>query len=150
MELKNLLYHKPHQLSGGQQQRVALARTMVQKPELLLLDEPLSALDFATRNRLQDYLKIIHKRYNLTIVMISHDIKEVLKLGDRVIELENGKIIRDGSPHELFMKTGEVQVGEILLINSDEEFILVKLMDGIIKVPFPNKAEDPFVSKNVD
>jgi molybdate transport system ATP-binding protein len=71
-ELGDLQNRKPHTLSGGQQQRVALARALVRRPELLRLDEPLSALDAGMRNKLQDYLLQVHQRYGLTTLLVTH------------------------------------------------------------------------------
>lgn len=102
MELEGLQHRKPATLSGGQQQRVALARSMVQYPRLLLLDEPLSALDTEMREKLQDYILKIHRQFNLTIILVSHDQREIERLADRVLLLENGKIVKDGTPEEIF------------------------------------------------
>ena len=74
MEIGNLRSEKPQHLSGGQQQRVALARALVQKPELLLLDEPLAALDNEMRNKLQQYIIQVHREFKLTTILISHDV----------------------------------------------------------------------------
>lgn len=79
------------QLSGGQKQRVALARAIAQRPALLLLDEPLSAIDRDMRVQLQDTLQEVHRRYKLTTIMVSHDVDEVVKLSDRVIHVADGK-----------------------------------------------------------
>lgn len=102
MELNLLQHKKPHQLSGGQQQRVALARALVQKPRILLLDEPLSALDQNTRTLMQKTLAAYHKEQGLTTIMVSHDQQEIIRLADRLIQIEAGKIIFDGSPSEAF------------------------------------------------
>ncbi|OHX65152.1 ATP-binding cassette domain-containing protein [Flammeovirga pacifica] len=91
MGLKELLTLFPHQLSGGQKQRVAIARAVIQQPEILLLDEPLSALDPSLRSKLQDYLLKIHARFQLTTLMISHDIPEIFKLCNKVLPIENGQ-----------------------------------------------------------
>ncbi len=82
----------PHNLSGGQKQRVALARAIISKPKLLLLDEPLSALDLQMRIKLQNYILKLHKEFNLTTIMVSHDLGEVYKMADRVVTLNSGKI----------------------------------------------------------
>ncbi len=93
----------PSTLSGGQQQRVALARAILREPEILLLDEPLSALDQKTRNTLQNEILQFHKRFGLSTILVSHDKQEVFKLSDSVAMLENGKIIRKGTPLEVFL-----------------------------------------------
>lgn len=101
-ELGQLIDRKPETLSGGQKQRVALARALVQKPRLLLLDEPLSALDMKTRRKLQQLILDIHKKFELTIILVSHDISEVIRLSEKVHVLDRGKIVDVGSPIDLF------------------------------------------------
>ena len=90
VELGELQHRYPLTLSGGQQQRVALVRALVQKPKILMLDEPLSALEEEIRYKLQQYILTVHKEFGLTTILISHDISEVLRMSDTVIELENG------------------------------------------------------------
>ncbi len=102
VELNDLQNKYPEQLSGGQKQRVALARAVAKKPKLLLLDEALSALDSTMRIQLQNDIKQIHKKLNLTTLMISHDIAEVYKLASNVIVIENGKIKKSGNTDILF------------------------------------------------
>lgn len=108
-ELINLLELKPHldkridQLSGGQKQRVALARTMVMKPKILLLDEPLSALDGVIKESIKDRIKTIAKEFNLTTIIVTHDPEEALTLSDRVMILNNGGISQYGSPEDIIM-----------------------------------------------
>jgi ABC-type sulfate/molybdate transport systems, ATPase component len=103
LDLYQLKDRYPNALSGGQQQRVALARALVRNPKILLLDEPLSALDPFTRTRLQEEIRKIHKYYQLTTILVSHDKPEVFKLSDRVLILEDGKISNVGKPHEVFL-----------------------------------------------
>jgi molybdate transport system ATP-binding protein len=97
-ELEQLHDKKPDLLSGGQKQRVALARALIRKPKLLLLDEPLSALDTEMQIKLQDYILQIHQQFNLTIILVSHDLNEVVKMSKRVLVLEDGRIKKDGPP----------------------------------------------------
>lgn len=92
----------PKQLSGGQQQRVALARALVFEPALLLLDEPLSALDKKLRAELQEELKALHRRIGRTFVNVTHDQEEALSLSDRIAILNHGKLIQLGGPGELY------------------------------------------------
>lgn len=101
-QLENLQDKKPALLSGGQKQRVALARALIRKPKILLLDEPLSALDSGMRVKLQDYILEYHQKFNLTTILVSHDFNEIIKLSKRVLLLEGDKIQKDGSPKEVF------------------------------------------------
>jgi len=100
-ELSQLHNRKPALLSGGQKQRVALARALVRKPKLLLLDEPLSALELEMQSKLQDYLLQVHQEFKLTTILISHDLLEVIKISKRVLLLEDGHIKKDGTPAEV-------------------------------------------------
>ena len=101
MELTNLHDKKPELLSGGQRQRVALARAIVRKPQILLLDEPMSALDTALRVKIQDYILRVHEQFKLTTILVSHDIMEVIRLSNRVFLMDHGKIISQGGPGDV-------------------------------------------------
>lgn len=101
MELGQLVDRFPRQLSGGQQQRVALARALVRQPKLLLLDEPLSALDTDLRQRLQDYMLRVHHQYGLTTLLVTHDFSEIGKMAGVVWRLEEGLITYAGPPANL-------------------------------------------------
>lgn len=113
----------PGQLSGGQKQRVALIRSLARKPKILLLDEPLSALDIETRLRLQDDLKRIIRQFHATTLFVTHDVTEVYKLADYVIVLESGRVIKQGTPEDVFMgkrlSTRIQIVGKVVSIESD-------------------------------
>lgn len=100
MDLQELKTAYPRELSGGQQQRVALARALVRRPKLLLLDEPLSALDTQMREHLQAFIRLLHERYALTTLLISHHPEEIQRLADRVLVLEKGKIISESLTRE--------------------------------------------------
>ena len=140
MELTQLQYQKPAQLSGGQKQRVALARALVQKPQILLLDEPLSAVDNEMRVKLQDYIIQAHRKYQLTTILVSHDIAEIYKISDKVIVLENGKISKQGTPDAIFssrLVSGKFQfVGEILKIEKENFIYIVAVLIGnnVVKI----------------
>ena len=140
MELGDLTNRKPQTLSGGQQQRVALARALVCKPNILLLDEPLAALDYKIRLKLQDYITRIHNEYDLTTILISHDIGEIMKLSGRVLVLDQGKIVRQGIPSEIFSNekiSGKFKfIGEILKIEPQDVVLIVSVLiqNNIVKV----------------
>lgn len=120
MELGELQHRKPELLSGGQKQRVALARALASEPSLLLLDEPLSALDVAIRSRLQDEILRLQKHFGLTAIIVSHDVGEVYKLANRVLVMDAGHITRQGEPATVFsagQTSGKFRfTGEILEI----------------------------------
>ena len=99
--LEEHLYKKIDQLSGGQKQRVALARTMVMKPKILLLDEPLSALDGVIKESIKAKIKEIAREFNLTTIIVTHDPEEALTLSDRVLIINEGKISQYGKPDEI-------------------------------------------------
>jgi spermidine/putrescine transport system ATP-binding protein len=93
---------KPHQLSGGQRQRVALARALVVEPAVLLLDEPLGALDLKLRRQMQDELKAIQKRVGTAFVHVTHDQEEAMALADHVVVMNRGRIEDEGSPERVY------------------------------------------------
>lgn len=102
-ELTAFASRLPASLSGGQQQRVALARALAGRPRLLLLDEPLSALHPALRSILQKKILSLHHQFNLTTLLVSHDIAEVFNMADRVAVCTRGNIVSQGTPHEIFI-----------------------------------------------
>jgi len=104
----------PHQLSGGQQQRVALARALVFDPAVLLLDEPLSALDKKLRESMQFELKALHTALALTVIHVTHDQSEALAMSDRVVIMRDGKVVQVGSPRELYEKPASSFVADFL------------------------------------
>ncbi len=104
VNVKHLLHRYPKTLSGGEKQKVAIARALIIKPELLLMDEPLSALDALTQKRLRDELKKIHSETKVTTIHVTHDQEEALVLGDRVGIMDKGKIVQTGTPEEIFRK----------------------------------------------
>ncbi len=134
MELGALAQRRPSELSGGQRQRVALARAIARRPRILLLDEPLSALDADTRLRLQDELLKLHRAFKLTTLLVSHDLSEVFKLSDRVLAIEHGRIVRQGIPLEVFgdlMVSGRIEfTGEILAIERNDVVYAVAVLIG--------------------
>ncbi|MDC5852588.1 ABC transporter ATP-binding protein [Vibrio europaeus] len=102
VELKGKEKHYPHQLSGGQRQRVALARALVVKPRILLLDEPLSALDAKIRKHLRQQIRDIQKEMNLTTIFVTHDQEEAMIMSDRIFLMNKGEIVQAGKPEEIY------------------------------------------------
>lgn len=131
----------PYQLSGGQQQRVAVARSLVQGPDILLLDEPLSALERPLRRELGNYLKQAVQRRNIPCLLVSHDPKEVLLLADRVAVLEAGKVVNLGPPAELLLppaENGQIRAvvlrleGQRMEVRVGEQRLWVALRPGVV------------------
>ena len=117
-------------LSGGQKQRVSLCRALMNRPKLLLMDEPLSSLDPQMRVKLQHDILALHKEFGTTTIMVSHDPSEIYRLANRVLKLEHGKIIEDGTAKEVFLKTKGSQKfslkGELLeVVEADVIYIAV-------------------------
>lgn len=104
-ELSQLKNRNVTSLSGGQKQRVSLCRALMNRPKLLLMDEPLSALDPSMRTKLQDEILTLHREFKTTTIMVSHDPSEIYRLSNRVIVLEDAKIIKDGNAKDVLLKT---------------------------------------------
>ena len=105
---------RPDQLSGGQQQRVALARALVFEPDVLLLDEPLSALDRVLREEMQFELRRIHREVGKTMVCVTHDRSEALTMADRIVVMRAGKVVQDAAPREIYERSNSRFVAEFL------------------------------------
>lgn len=98
---KDMLNRYPSELSGGQKQRVGIARALAATPKIMLMDEPFGAVDEITRKLLQEKILEIHQKLGMTILFVTHDIREALKLGSRVIVMDGGKVMQDGTPKEI-------------------------------------------------
>ncbi|ACA38965.1 Spermidine/putrescine import ATP-binding protein [Lysinibacillus sphaericus C3-41] len=101
LELTPHLQKKIHELSGGQKQRVSIARTLVMQPNILLLDEPLSALDGVIKESIKERIKSIAREFNLTTIIVTHDPEEALTLSDKVLIINEGTVAQFGTPHEI-------------------------------------------------
>ncbi len=117
----------PSQLSGGEQQRVALARALATSPGLLLLDEPLSALDAKVRIRLRKQIKDLHRSLNLTTIMVTHDQEEAQSMADRIFVMNAGEIIQSGSPKEIYHKANSPFIADFIGITN---FLDAKVLSG--------------------
>jgi spermidine/putrescine transport system ATP-binding protein len=127
---------RPRQLSGGQQQRVALARALVKRPQVLLLDEPLSALDLKLREAMRFELKAMQKSLGITFIFVTHDQEEALTMADRIAVMDKGKVLQIGSPEEIYetpaTKFVADFIGETNFING--QYVDKQGMFGIIKL----------------
>ena len=109
-----LLKVRPSELSGGQQQRVGIARALAAKPKIMLMDEPFGALDEITRKMMQKELSVLHKKLGLTIVFITHDIREAMKLGNRVLVMDDGKAVQLDTPEKILAHPANAFVRELI------------------------------------
>lgn len=140
VNLNDLSNRNTQTLSGGQKQRVALARALVIKPDILLLDEPLSALDLEMRLKLQKEILKIHKIFKLTTIMITHDIGEIFRLSNKVYIIEKGKIIKSGTPENIYIDnkiSGKFKfIAEIIDIKKSDIVNILTLVseNNIVKV----------------
>jgi len=114
VKLKGYEYRRPSQLSGGQRQRVALARALINQPKVLLLDEPLGALDLKLREQMQEELKTLQKHLGITFIFVTHDQGEALSMADRVAIFNEGKIVQAGSPAEVYERPGSRFVADFV------------------------------------
>jgi len=124
VELQNFAARKPHQLSGGQQQRVALARCIAKRPKVLLLDEPLAALDKQLRERTQLELMDLQQRLGIAFVFVTHDQDEAMTMATRVAVMDRGRILQTGSPHTLYTAPASRTVAAF--------FGEINLWDGVV------------------
>ncbi|MEA3348727.1 MAG: ABC transporter ATP-binding protein [Pseudomonadota bacterium] len=156
LKIDHLLKRFPAELSGGQQQRVALARCMVLRPEVLLLDEPLSALDAASRERLALLMKNIQKKYRVTMLYVTHDHNEARFMGDQVLVVDQGRVVQMGPPEEIFSRpvsrfvahftaTRNILPGRILERCGDGQALVEVAGAQLLSTSFPVRGEDVWV-----
>jgi spermidine/putrescine transport system ATP-binding protein len=145
VELPGYEGRKPHQLSGGQQQRIALARALVNNPQVLLLDEPLGALDLKLRKQMQVELKRIQSEVGITFIFVTHDQEEAMTMSDRIAVIHRGRIEQLGTPEELYERPttdfvarflGVSNLLEAEVAGTDDRFASMRLKDGtIVRAP---------------
>jgi ABC-type Fe3+/spermidine/putrescine transport system ATPase subunit len=134
VRMPELLDRYPHQLSGGQQQRVALARAIVFQPPLLLMDEPLSALDRNLREEMQYELKELHRQLRTTIIFVTHDQSEALTMSDRVAVLQSGRLAQLGRPRNIYERPSNAFVARFLGDTNFIEATVIGRSSGLVEV----------------
>jgi spermidine/putrescine transport system ATP-binding protein len=130
VHLGSFIKRRPGQLSGGQQQRVALARALVLNPAVLLLDEPLGALDAKLRRSLKVELKTLQERVGITFLYVTHDQEEALTMSDRVAVMRSGKIVQIGDPHEIYEEPADTYVADFLGVSNLMQVEVVEQRGG--------------------
>ncbi len=130
VKLRSFEKRRPGQLSGGQQQRVALARALVLKPAVLLLDEPLGALDAKLRRSLKVELKALQEQVGITFLYVTHDQEEALTMSDRLAVMRNGRVVQIGGPHEVYEEPADTYVADFLGVSNLMEVDVVERGPG--------------------
>ncbi len=135
LEPEKYRHRKPKELSGGEQQRVGVIRALAADPEIILMDEPFSALDPISRTKLQDDLLDMQRKIQKTIVFVSHDMQEALKLGDRLCVMKDGEIVQVGSPQEIVENPVNDFVKQFIGVNSvNNRFDIRTVMQPFVNV----------------
>lgn len=137
--LEGLEARRPRELSGGQQQRVALARAVARRPLVLLLDEPLSALDAPTRLQLRSELRTLLKDLSLPSIIVTHDWEEALALGDRMAVIAGGKVLQTGTPQEVFSRPVDSEVAKIVGVDTVVQGRVVGRSSGLATIAVANQ-----------
>ena len=150
MGIEGILIRYPSQLSGGERQRIAIARALLIQPRLLLMDEPLAALDHQRKQEILPYLERLHKNFNIPILYVSHSMDEVARLADHIVVLDKGKVIAEGALTEVFSRIDlpqrlEEESGVILngeVVEKDEQWQLMRIAfaEGHIWLPDSGEA----------
>lgn len=128
MELTNIAHHSINQLSGGQAQRVAIARALARDPKILLLDEPFNALDSKIKNKIFDELNALQKALGFVMILVSHQISEIYRLSDRILEINQGNILSRQTPKQTFLKNHLVLEVEVLNLKISSFYAHVEVL----------------------
>ncbi|MDO4430371.1 MAG: spermidine/putrescine ABC transporter ATP-binding protein PotA [Lonepinella koalarum] len=150
VQLEELAERKPASLSGGQQQRIAIARAVVNKPKVLLLDESLSALDYKLRKQMQNELKSLQRQLGITFIFVTHDQEEALTMSDRIIVLKKGNIEQDGTPREIYEEPRNLFVAKFIgEINIFDATVLHRIDEQRVKANVEGRICDIYVEQEV-
>lgn len=140
----------PKELSGGQQQRVGIARALASDPDVILMDEPFSALDPLTREQLQGELISLHKKLNKTIIFVTHDMDEALKMGDRIAIMKDGKLLQLDTPEKLLHEPAhgfvEEFIGKHRIIQNPELMPVIDIMSESVITSLPQSSPEKAIS----
>ena len=150
VQMKDFVDRYPGQLSGGQKQRVALARALVFKPELVLMDEPLGALDKQLREKMQYEIKNIHQKLGVTVVYVTHDQSEALTMSDRIAVFEDGIIQQIAPPDDLYERPQNSFVAQFIGENNTLRGTVDSIVDGIAEVILDDGQKVMALAVNVD
>lgn len=134
LQLQGMEDLRPAQLSGGQQQRVALARAIARRPRLLLLDEPLSALDVPTRSSLRGELRDLLKRLAIPSVVVTHDWEEALALGDQMVVMSEGRVLQVGTPQDVFSRPLNAEVARVVGVETVVQGRIIDSANGLATI----------------
>ena len=154
VQLKNFGRRKPHQMSGGQRQRVAIARALVNNPKVLLLDEPLGALDLKLRKQMQMELKHLQQKLGITFVYVTHDQEEALTMSDRIAVMNNGSIEQIGTAREIYERPktkfvagfiGESNIIEASVTGFDKDLIELTAENGVVHAKGSGFVQDEMI-----
>lgn len=146
--IAHLATRKPHEISGGERQRVALARSLVTDPHILLLDEPLAALDASTKSRIIDDLRAWNEQHAIPILYVTHSREEVFALGERVLVLDYGRILADGTPHQVIRAPRQETLANlagfenvfdarVTAVHEDRGTLTCRLENGLVELETP-------------
>ena len=148
VQMSDFIGRRPAQLSGGQQQRIALARSLVFEPELVLMDEPLGALDKQLREHMQYEIKHIHEQLGVTVVYVTHDQSEALTMSDRVAVFDDGRIQQLATPADLYERPDNAFVAQFIGENNRLKAVITETQDGLVKTKTADGTQ--FIAKSVN
>lgn len=150
VRLEEMAERKPTQLSGGQQQRIAIARAVVNKPKVLLLDESLSALDYKLRKEMQNELKALQRQLGITFIFVTHDQEEALTMSDRIIVMNKGNIEQDGTPREIYEEPKNLFVARFIgEINVFDAKVIERVSEKTVKANVEGRVCEIYTALNV-
>ena len=142
-DIKKIMEKFPHECSGGEQQRVALVRSLAINPKIILMDEPLSNLDYDLKENLGTVIRKIIKKFNTTAIIVTHDINDAMKISDRIVVLDDGSIVQNGLPNELYNNPKSKKVA---LLFGETNFIPLSMMPDEKNYFIDSKTKQSFIS----